>query len=211
MKACIYIHGLESTGNSRTAGILREEFAGVLNIIEPQIDYTDIQSDLTTVKTAIGAHSPCFLIGSSLGGFLAIQFPSCPKILINPALRPSEIGIIQQHPRLQPQLPMLKEMEKAFDVRIDRAIRANNSVEGCLAYGLFGTKDELFSYLDEFKRAIIRRENIWTCSDGHRLSEDTARTKLAALVKLLLQCCFTAKTESRGQRSAAASLTGKRT
>jgi hypothetical protein len=190
MKTCIYIHGLESKGGSHTASVLREEFAGVLNIIEPVIDYADIQSVVETIKATIAANPDCFLIGSSLGGFVALQFPETPFILINPALRPSEIGRAQQHPILLPQLPVFLQMEKAFTERVTRKLRANDFIEGQSSYGLFGTNDEYFSYLNEFKQdldRVVRTLHIFTCTDGHRLSEPTVRTKVVALVELLLQ------------------------
>ncbi|GHT48107.1 hypothetical protein AGMMS49965_26300 [Bacteroidia bacterium] len=189
MKNCIYIHGLESGGNSRTASILRKEFAGVLNIIEPKIDYTNMQSVVATIKEAMTTHPACFLIGSSMGGFVALQFPDTPKILINPALHPTEIDIVKRHPHLQSQLPVFLEMEK-FVVEREKLNADNGDREDAeFTYGLFGLNDELFSFRAEFEQNFsytLMSSNIFTCSDGHRLSEETVRKELKALIEYYL-------------------------
>ncbi|KAA6301955.1 MAG: hypothetical protein EZS26_001958 [Candidatus Ordinivivax streblomastigis] len=189
MKTCIYIHGLESKGNSRTAGILCEEFAGILGIVEPKIDYSDIQSVVETIKVAIAKSSSCFLIGSSMGGFVALQFPSVPKILINPALRPTETGIAKRHPQLQSQLSTFLELERYIVEHEIQNCNLGDREDSLFTYGLFGLNDELFSYRAEFERDFnytLPRNHIFTCPDGHRLSEATVRNQLKTLIEYYL-------------------------
>jgi len=90
------------------------------------------------------------VIGSSFGGFIATFLNGSPRILINPCLRPSEC-LHNFSPNMSKEdIELLKALETSHD--IDGEMRYE-------MYGLFGLQDELFSYLNLFKK-IRRKQNL---------------------------------------------------
>jgi hypothetical protein len=91
----LYLHGLNSSGQSVKARRLRELLAP-LPVLAP--DYEPHRPDaavaaLTAVlKEVLAAHAPPVLVGSSMGGFygrwLVTRLPCAHLFMINPALRP---------------------------------------------------------------------------------------------------------------------------
>ena len=98
MQTCVYLHGLNSSGGSYKAGILRERLAP-LPVLAP--DYPAHQPDraverlngfLRELIEGPDAASGLILIGSSMGGFygqyLARHLAVAHLFMINPALEP---------------------------------------------------------------------------------------------------------------------------
>ena len=98
MHKCIYLHGLNSSGDSEKAGILTERLAPI-PVLAP--DYPAHQPDnaierlsdfLRGLVAGPDAASGLVLIGSSMGGFygryLARHFDIEHLFMINPALKP---------------------------------------------------------------------------------------------------------------------------
>ena len=91
----IYLHGLNSSGNSDKANRLREALAP-LPVLAP--NYAphrphEAAAQLTAVlEQVVADHGPPVLVGSSMGGFygrwLITRLPCAHLFLINPALRP---------------------------------------------------------------------------------------------------------------------------
>lgn len=96
MHSVIYLHGLNSSGQSHKAGLLRERLAPV-PLRAP--DYPAHRPEeavgvLAQVLDGLDG-APVVLVGSSMGGFygqyLAREYPVAHLFMINPALRPWEL------------------------------------------------------------------------------------------------------------------------
>lgn len=94
MDAIIYFHGYNSTGNSRTASIIRDSYPSC-DIISPTYNTKDCRigiKELTpVVEEAVRCYDYVYLVGSSLGGFMASYFSNkygLPVVLVNPSLDP---------------------------------------------------------------------------------------------------------------------------
>ena len=94
MDAIIYFHGYNSTGNSRTASIIRDSYLDH-DIISPAYNTKDAclgVKELTPIlEETIRKYDNVYLVGSSLGGFMANYFSnkySLPVVLVNPCLDP---------------------------------------------------------------------------------------------------------------------------
>ena len=101
MHKCIYLHGLNSSGGSYKAGVLRERLAPI-PVLAP--DYPAHQSDKAIERLSCflqglvdgpDPDSGLVLIGSSMGGFygqyLARHFGVEHLFMINPALEPWQL------------------------------------------------------------------------------------------------------------------------
>jgi predicted esterase YcpF (UPF0227 family) len=97
MKILIYLHGLNSSGLSQKAGILRQKLAPI-PVLAPSYpahrpdDAVAVLSDFFDKLT--GSERP-LVVGSSMGGFygqyLARRYPMAHLFMINPALRPWDL------------------------------------------------------------------------------------------------------------------------
>jgi predicted esterase YcpF (UPF0227 family) len=94
LNAIIYFHGYNSTGNSRTSTIIRDSYPNY-DIISPTYNtkdaYLGVKELTPTIEDTIRNYDNVYLVGSSLGGFMANYFSnkySLPVVLVNPCLDP---------------------------------------------------------------------------------------------------------------------------
>ncbi|WP_052501361.1 YqiA/YcfP family alpha/beta fold hydrolase [Thiomicrospira microaerophila] len=98
----VYIHGYGSTGLSTKARHYQQLF-GKHRVLAPSLA-KDSRLSVDTLNQTLGLLSPYYqigLIGSSLGGYLAIYFAErfqLPAVLINPAIPPWHQGCKQSIP-----------------------------------------------------------------------------------------------------------------
>ena len=175
MRKAIYIHGLGGSGNGTSAQNIKKmietvwpgeyEFsASTYNLLEPKEAFDQIQKD---VKSAD------LVVASSLGAFYAVSVPYCTTILLlNPCLEP-ETAI----PKI-----LYSEQRKDFDearaVREWGEIKQNWNLldrEGCgMRFGVFSDKDELFSFIDVYKKnfgACFGTDNSCQISGTHEIAK----------------------------------------
>ena len=120
------------------------------------------------------------VVGTSLGGFYAMQIPGVQKILINPAIKAFEtvekIGKGEHEffcPRDDGQktyiiddefLNKLRRQYEEFFKIYDEEFRAET-------YGIFGTEDDMCQYSELFKETF-RESQMITAKFGHRMTEE---------------------------------------
>lgn len=92
--AIFYFHGYNSTGNSRTSTIIRDSYPNY-DIISPAYNtknaYLGVKELTPILEDTIRNYDNVYLVGSSLGGFMANYFSnkfSLPVVLVNPCLDP---------------------------------------------------------------------------------------------------------------------------
>jgi predicted esterase YcpF (UPF0227 family) len=97
MKMLIYLHGLNSSGRSQKAEILRQKLAPV-PVVAPSYPAhrpDDAIAVLSDFFDSFAGHEKPLVVGSSMGGFygqyLARRYPMAHLFMINPALKPWDL------------------------------------------------------------------------------------------------------------------------
>lgn len=173
----LYIHGFGSTGNSQTVQGLQKILGNEATILAPQFSndlstVAQIEQNIAEAKKYKNEFHPNVVIGSSFGGFIATFLNGSPRILINPCLRPSEC----LH-NFSPN--MSKE-----DIELLKALETSHHIDGEMRYemyGLFGLQDELFSYLNLFKKQYGESKT-YTMPCGHRIDEENIKNHLLPIL-----------------------------
>ena len=192
----LYIHGLGSSGNSRTARILQEHYKDS-DVYNPDIPF-EPERALRFIQALTQRVRPDIVVASSLGAFYAMQLSSQKKILINPAIYADidlekSIGkgtykyfskrhdFIDTYTIDDKYLSSLKEMREWFfnECMIDDDFSYK-------MYGLFGTRDELFSHIKDFKEEFPYAK-LETHEFGHRLEESDIKDYLIPLIDRVLK------------------------
>ena len=86
----MYLHGFMSGGaNGAKQRQLQRQFKGRYRVIAPELD-ADPDSSLEVINRAIREEHPEIIIGTSLGGFMALECESCDAdvVIVNPCLFP---------------------------------------------------------------------------------------------------------------------------
>jgi len=173
----LYIHGFGSTGNSQTVQGLQNILGNEATILAPQFSndlgtVAQIEQNIAEAKKYKNEFRPNVVIGSSFGGFIATFLHGSPRILINPCLLPSE--------RLHHLSPnMSKE-----DIELLKALETSHDIDGEMRfeiYGLFGLQDELFSYLNLFKK-LYGESKTYTMPCGHRIDAENIENHLIPII-----------------------------
>ena len=197
----LYLHGIGSGANSRTARELRKFFLDI-EIIAPELparpkDAVKFLSDHYALEDEID-----LVIGTSLGGFYALTLPMVKKLLINPALYADEdirkaLGLGSQRflcERSDGETEYIIDEEfvselteikrKIYEKDILRPDRIDHNLVN-ETYALFGRKDGVVGHYDDFCE-VFSKENAYTFSGEHRLTIEEIETVLVPLVKKVL-------------------------
>lgn len=109
MKKILYVHGLGSGANSSTTKMLRDYFKNDrVYAVELTMNYP--YECIKKVNDSVSENGIDVVIGSSMGGFFAMQAEGAAKILINPCLSPCAV---------LPQLIGINEEQEYFTQRLN--------------------------------------------------------------------------------------------
>lgn len=162
-KNVLYIHGLGSSANSRTAKALRAYLGDRVNFFAETWDLTNPGIYKAINKYVANNHIQV-VIASSLGAFYAMSITdSVAKILINPCMKPS-IEIPKLTNLSQAQIDAFAKLEDKVYDRVDAEMRI------CTFAG-FGNKDELFNYQTLFRKTY--GNDMVVVPGGHRLPDSS--------------------------------------
>lgn len=154
MKKILYIYGYGSNPkDSSTMKVVKkivEELGFNLISIEYNQEYPDI--GINMLDKYIKDNNIKYVIGHSLGGFITLCLDSnVKKIVINPCLEPSKI------------LPKISTFSKDVILRyksLEKYLKGADDTPWVFQLedimGLFGDKDELFSFYESFKKRYLR-------------------------------------------------------
>lgn len=182
----LYIHGLGSSGNSRTVKVLRELMPND-EILAPDIPFDPIEA-MNFIRVFDYKVKPDIVIGTSLGGYYAMQLCYSRKILINPALFADEdiknsIGLgeysyfskrvdgNQTYTIDETFIAKLKEQREWF---FNQCMLDDEFSWHCTA--MFADNDELFSHIDDYKNLF--QGKCITFRGSHRLTEENIKDVL---------------------------------
>lgn len=160
-KNVLYIHGLGSSANSRTAKALKAYLGNRVNFFAHTWDLTD-SGTYKAINKYVADNNIQIVIASSLGAFYAMGITdSVAKILINPCMKPSiEIE----------KLTDLSHEQIEHFVRLERKIYGDVDAETRMCtFAGFGEQDELFNYQALFRKTY--GNNMVVVPGFHRLGE----------------------------------------
>ena len=170
----LYIHGLNSSGNSRTSKCLEEYLGPGYKVFHPTFP-EDADAALTKAKNELIKNKIDIVVASSLGGFIALKLRNVMKIVINPCMSPTvelpKLGVDEK------TVSRYTQYEKSLLQGIDAEERE-------ITFGVFGTHDELFSYRDLFKKYY---NNFKMITDGHRISPSNIKNVIVPLIQHIIK------------------------
>ncbi len=173
MKKILYIHGLKrAAGNaeSRTATTLRVALDSCRYSVIAPIFPSNGDEALALAKRIINEEQINIIVGSSLGGFIALCLRGVPKIVINPCVRADvELAKLGRD-----------DIASSYTNLADALWKNINQEEQERTIGVFSDKDELFSYRDEFLQHYPQVVDI---ADSHRISEDNIHQILVSIIE----------------------------
>lgn len=190
----LYIHGLGSSSESSTGRFLGEQSNEFVTFYHPSFSASPKKA-LSEINEFIKSHDIQIVIGSSMGGFYALQCNCLFGVVVNPALTPiqdikkafgyGEFSLVNA--------PGTYEIDESFYQELEEILMNNyGCVDGWFKHfpkskdfcGLFGADDNLFSHYEDFHS--INEEDVVLVGDmGHRLDEE-GQGLLKMLIDIIL-------------------------
>ena len=163
----LYVHGLNSDGNSITGKtiekVLKETFPDIhINVYHPTFSKIGPEA-INTLKQEIRKNNINIVIGTSLGGFVALNAEGPFRIVVNPALHPSKTLIKLGEPEEVAQT--YADLETKLFRSIDWETKAST-------IGWFADNDEVVRNGSEFERKYGRKREF---HGVHRMDEKVIR------------------------------------
>lgn len=148
VKKILYIHGYGSGANSITGNEIQRKLGDKAVVFMPGFSndlflFENMVQNIHKARNFVVENNIDLVIGASMGGFTAMQVPGVRKVLMNPAMVPSDIfrqGILETIS--EADLEKYRQLEN----------REVSAEEKALTYSLFATDDELFSYKERFEK-----------------------------------------------------------
>lgn len=159
----MYVHGLNSSGESETGKtiekVLTAKFPNFkINIIRPTFPKTGPEA-ISLLKQEIKKNKINIVIGTSLGGFIALNAEGPFRIVVNPAMHPSKL------------LTKLGEPQEVADTYVDIEEKLYKSIDyetKATTIGWFADNDKVVKNGGEFKQKYGSRREF---HGEHRMNE----------------------------------------
>lgn len=168
----LYIHGYNGSPNGNSYKLLQKHLPNNWEIIGMDYFQDDCTTALCQIKETIIKEKIDVVVGSSLGGYLALLITGVKRYIINPCYKPSI-----ELPKLKScnELPTpSKEMINSY-AEYEHMISNIPPEDKKNIYGIFGDNDELLgdTYIECFMEDIGKSPII--IPSGHHLSDDIAK------------------------------------
>lgn len=176
----LYIHGFNGSPDGSTGTFVKEYF-GEEKVIAPKFELLDCEKTLAEIRRIIRAEDIRIIVAQSLGAFYALAFnqEAAIKIVLNPCMFPSiAIPPLSETPIPESVISQFRRIEEETYSHVCGIVAQTT-------FGIFGDRDELFSYLDMFKKiygtnSIGKTYNFLTVSGSHSLPKESLKTGIAA-------------------------------
>ena len=188
-KTIMYVHGLSSSGNSRTAKALQTLLPNY-RIVSPDLP-VDPGETLNLLKTTIKSVEPILIIGTSMGGMFTQLLRGYNKILINPAFHVSDI--LKENIGTLNFLNKRINGEKTFEITEEicckyrelekRQFQNITQKDKKTTWAMFGKDDTLVNCLDEY---VEYYSNYLIFEGDHRISETSIENNLLPLIREII-------------------------
>ncbi len=194
LRQVVYLHGLQSSGQSTTAQRLRRTLSKY-EVISPDLSVAP-EVALTELKRLGAQLRPdAIIVGTSMGGFFAQMFRGFRRILINPSWHVSRKLAESEGQRLpfhNPRLDGLKDFEvtqklvKKYE-RLEAqqwdkktGVIGKNADDPSQVTALFGTQDTVVNGREEY---LEHYTDFREFEGGHRLDPNTTITLVVPLIE----------------------------
>lgn len=177
-----FIHGYSGGAFGATATELQRQLGEGATLFAPAFSnelssFENMLANIHQAQMLVDNEGIDLVIGSSMGGFTALRIKECPKIVINPCMKPSE--------RLH-----LPEFGNATQTEIDKYNRLEETLaptpfEVDNTWALFAENDELFSYRWLFDQ-LFDSSHALSVPGGHRNNPARIRENIIPLLEKTL-------------------------
>lgn len=189
----LYVHGIGSAGGGNTVNLFRKYFP------EYEIDSPDIPENpkeaITFLRTICNNYD--IVVGTSLGGFYAMQLFGPMKILINPAMNAMDTVTTSigygEHPYLKERKDgkktyrvddkFVNELSELYDNFFNDCFDEESMLE---TYAIFGSEDEVCNCQNLFKKYYYE-ENMCVVNFGHRMTEKVFVNEFTNMFNTILE------------------------
>lgn len=175
----MYIHGFRSGANGSKRGQLQEHFAGRYRVIAPEVD-ADSEKSLAKLNGIIAMEKPEIIVGTSLGGWMALMCGSVDArlVVVNPCTHPYQAlsrWVGEELPYFCERLDGVQTytlgqdvLEKYKNFDIDSVVKSKSS----RIWALCSTADELLGDIHIKTLAhLLPADRLMVAGDfGHRCS-----------------------------------------
>lgn len=184
----LYIHGLQSSGKSRTADILRNRFPDI-KVLSPDIPVTASEA-ISLIRRIVENEHVDLVIGTSMGGMLAQKVRGKAKILVNPSFHVSrsmrrKVGIVPFYSERadgQTEYEITEQMCDEFEQLESTQFDNLDKQERLNTFGVFGEGDDVVNCKDEYLQYY---PNYITFEGSHRLTEKNIDDVIVPLIKYI--------------------------
>lgn len=175
IKNVVYIHGYNSSGYTGKLldKLFKERYGDDVNVFAPSIPANYFEAR-KTIDDFLKTHNIDLIIGTSLGGFMTLDTPGYFRISVNPTLMPYET------------LPVINAKPEEYnsyeisEIDLPHKVDTEDKVE---VYGLFGGKDKVVNFKDEFSQ-VWNHNNMYFAPDmEHQMNENDIKTYLFPIVE----------------------------
>lgn len=189
MQKILYVHGLSSSGNSRTAKVL-QNLLPHFHIVSPDLPI-NAQKALELLIEICRTINPDLIIGTSMGGMFTQQLRGYKKILVNPSFHVSEV--LKQNIGIQKFLNKRTDGAENYEITVEicseytdmekKQFENITELERGITWAMFGKYDSLVNCLDEYKSYY---SNYIIFEGEHRLSQANIENTLLPLIRKIL-------------------------
>ncbi len=175
----LYLHGFASSGNSGTAKEIQECLPNC-KVISPDLPINPADT-LKTIENCVSQNGIDLVIGTSMGGLLALFSRCRNKIIVNPSFHVSDMMKRRLDGAESVTIPYYKTRENGdVDFVLSRSIAESyanlesnvfkqSQLEPERILGIFGTADDVVDCKDEY---LSHAMNIRYFNGGHRLNKE---------------------------------------
>lgn len=200
----LYVHGFATSGLSKTATVLKEEFGDL--VLTPDFQIHKLRDALKMAETIV-AENPSIdiVVGTSMGGTVAIGMPSLRRVLVNPVTRP--YTVMNQYLLGKPRTVYLYRVKRQSEEQgfiltkddVDKAYVVENIVRmkpethglgknrNCIAF--IGEDDTVFTsgYEDLREFGVFDGDIHILKGEGHALTRKAIREEVVPTIRKLLE------------------------
>ena len=157
----LYVHGLNSDGNSITGKLIERALREALPTVDITVKHPTFPKTCTEALEVLNKESKevNIVIGTSLGGFITLNARTKYRIVFNPALRPSETLL---------ELGESNEVASSYKPYEDKLYKSIDGEDRITTVSYFADNDTVVRDGDEFKKIF---HHINTFHGEHRLRE----------------------------------------
>ena len=190
MKKIIYLHGLGSSGATKTVDYLRGKLTNT-EVISPDIPL-EPETALRELNKLCHDENPDIIVGTSMGAMYAQQMHGYRKILINPAFHVSEImcqnmGVNQfKNPRKdgKTEFEITNRLCNDYKYMEESQFQGITAYDKAHTYAFFGTEDKLVNGQGEYLKYYTHAMQY---PGGHNLQQQWVKAYILPCIKKLLE------------------------